>query len=248
MTKRVPIRIHFEPWPLDEIQPWGDELHWFGLTYGWYDVQIGDHRLFSTVDEPTRGVDYQIARLWHDLIEVAPYALAPLPDTLIARCARGDGWEDWIACAGHSPVDGALFDLAVAWWKHHRTLDSGHLRDAPCLTLWRVGDDVHARWRTNPWKADAPTWCSPAGDAILDAQQLTNELTRFDRALMAAMRSRIEAVAVWDRHEVQIDLELMRKQHDDQATWLDSRLARMPGGLPDWSEVIAALEELEKLT
>jgi hypothetical protein len=62
------FRIFFELRPLSDVQPWGDaesglSLHWFGLTDGWYDVAIDEHRLYSGRGE-TRGIDYQVVRLW----------------------------------------------------------------------------------------------------------------------------------------------------------------------------------------
>ncbi|XVU21087.1 DUF5984 family protein [Actinoplanes sp. CA-054009] len=42
------IRFRFELYPLDEVSPWGGEqprLHWFGLTEGWYWIEIGGHEL-----------------------------------------------------------------------------------------------------------------------------------------------------------------------------------------------------------
>jgi hypothetical protein len=51
------LRLSFELRPLEDVRPWGTlesgfHLHGFGLTDGWYDVVVGEHRLFSTPDWP----------------------------------------------------------------------------------------------------------------------------------------------------------------------------------------------------
>jgi hypothetical protein len=83
------VHLSFELRPLEDVQPWGTpesgfHLSWFGLTDGWYDVVVGERRLFSAPDGDPRGVDYQVARLW-------------------LRCARSTrpgglpAWDDVIA-------------------------------------------------------------------------------------------------------------------------------------------------------
>ncbi|MFJ2954023.1 DUF5984 family protein [Streptomyces sp. NPDC087270] len=41
------IRFRFGLTPLAEVEPWGAgrELHWFGLTDGWYGIDAGGHEL-----------------------------------------------------------------------------------------------------------------------------------------------------------------------------------------------------------
>ena len=51
------IRFRFGLYPVDEVSPRSGEqprLHWFGLTEGWYWIQVGEHELlrYSRLDHP----------------------------------------------------------------------------------------------------------------------------------------------------------------------------------------------------
>jgi hypothetical protein len=245
------LRIPFELLPLKDVQPWGTaesglSLSWFGLTYGWYDVIVGEQRLFSMADGDPRGIDYQVARLWEDLISATPFVLEPLPGPLATRARRGDAWARW-ECATREASDllGEVAELAVAWWSH-RTVDSYHLNGAPHMNLWRDGDDLQVRWRSPPSRADAPFWCSPEGDEIVAVQRFCDELARFDRDLIAAMQVRVDAIAADGlRPEIAIDVGALHAQQADRATYLHHALTIRPGGLPHWDDVIGAVLEAE---
>src|SRR5262249_1965387 len=129
------MRIRFELRPRAEC----DARNWWFLTDGWYDLVVGDRPLFGRAD-------YYVARLWEDLVDVAYAALEDVPVPLAKRLDpgdRGDAWVDdaWEACGGND-----AFAIATSWW-HERQIDTGHLRAAPRVHLWRRGDDLHVRWR-----------------------------------------------------------------------------------------------------
>ncbi len=91
----MPMNAHlfeFELRPLDQVKPWGTpadpNLHWFGLTDGQFWIQVGEHRLFE-YHQASRNhsgapqyCDYQVARLYEDIISLVPHALVPVPDDL----------------------------------------------------------------------------------------------------------------------------------------------------------------------
>ena len=149
------LHFPFELLPLEDVQPWGTpesglSLSWYGLTNGWYDLVVGEQRLFSAPDGDPRGIDYQVARLWEELLAAAPFVLEPLPRALAARARRGDAWARWERDTREAAdALGEVAELAVAWWSH-RTVGSYHLRGAPDMNLWRDGDDLHVRWRSIP--------------------------------------------------------------------------------------------------
>jgi hypothetical protein len=91
------IRFRFELRPVDKITPWGGQdrmLHWFGLTDGWYWIELDGHELLRYSDTTLRRwrgegydaarpyVDYQVVRLWEDVIQLAPAVLEPVPADL----------------------------------------------------------------------------------------------------------------------------------------------------------------------
>lgn len=242
--------IAFELCRLEDVLPFGTpetglRLHWYGLTCGWYDVVIGDQRLFSLLDGDPRGIDYQIARIWEDLLGVAPYVLEPLPAPLAARVRDGDAWAAWELEASQADTPGDAATLATAWWRH-RGVGSAHLCGAPYMNLWLDGDHVHVRWRSHR-SGSEPAWCSPSGDAVIPVQRFRDELVRFDRHLIAAMQARVDAVTARPLPpNIALDLEDLHREHADRATWLDHALSIRPGGLPPWDDVIAAVLATER--
>jgi hypothetical protein len=91
------IRFRFALTPLDRVRSWGGEdrvLHWFGLTDGWYWIELGDQELLRYTPETLRlfrrddlgpqhpYVDYYVVRLWEDLIGLTPTVMQPVPDDL----------------------------------------------------------------------------------------------------------------------------------------------------------------------
>ena len=75
---------------IDEIQPWGESpnqsLSWFGFTDGKYRLKVGNDYLLNYSEEyteyciekfpdcffDTTFVEYQVARLWEDILEIVP--------------------------------------------------------------------------------------------------------------------------------------------------------------------------------
>src|SRR5687768_14423788 len=91
--------VEFSLAPLEEITPWGNEgalsLSWFGFSLGRYRLKFGPDYLLNYSDEAVRliaqrypdvypgpWVDYQVVRLWEDLIRLVPYVVRPVPDEL----------------------------------------------------------------------------------------------------------------------------------------------------------------------
>ncbi|MEV6791726.1 DUF5984 family protein [Streptomyces sp. NPDC051320] len=50
------MRLRFELTPLDRVVPWGERpvLHWFGLTDGWYSVELGGHEVLRYSERTVR--------------------------------------------------------------------------------------------------------------------------------------------------------------------------------------------------
>src|SRR5579859_7957306 len=91
---------------VDEIAPWGEEgdysLSWFGLTDGCYWMDCGGQELFRHSDAIIEAwkrsghplsdppyMDYQIVRLWEDLLEILPAILSPVPQQILERIKPG---------------------------------------------------------------------------------------------------------------------------------------------------------------
>ena len=97
--------INFTLAPIEEIVPWGEpgsySLHWFGLTYGEYWIQAGEAALFEYSDHArnagiNRYCDYQVVRLYEDLLDMLPYILEPVPEPLVPYICgeRAKAWQN----------------------------------------------------------------------------------------------------------------------------------------------------------
>ena len=231
--------------PTAEIQPWGKpgqhSLSWFGLSDGWYWLELDGQELFRTREPAAPGeppyADYQIVRLWEDLLDVVPAVLAPVPSDLARLLEAPERFlttverlqEDDLA-EENSPAS-RVYD-GLAFW-HARGLTSGHLVGAPDLWLWRDDQTVHALWRSRA--AGAALWHPVAGHLTLPLDRFVAELRAFDRAFLAAMGERVQSLRRSNgRQGVRIDLEQLEAEQRERATWLERALSR--SATDDWAK------------
>lgn len=238
------IRFRFKLRPLTEVALWGGltgpaTLHWFGLTDGWYWIEVGGLQLLrysrDTSDRPaaTEGsaagpyADYYVARLWEDLLEVHPSAVEPVPDDLVAFLR----WrpEEW------PTLDDADASAAEEWlWSHD--LDQGHLINAPWLRLWTGQDGEHLTFRWEHGRSPGPRFDAPdQGEVVIAAEAFLAAVAEFHEELMATMESR---VAELEREGappgVELDLAQLRAEQRDRVQWLGLRVGTLS---TDWTRV-----------
>jgi len=244
------FRISFELRPLADVEPWGNpetglSLSWFGLTDGWYDLVVAEHHLFRDAAGDARGIDYQVVRLWEDMIEVAPAVLEEIPAALADRVAAADRWGKWVEQAWDLDDALDLCEVALSWWDE-RGIDTGYLRGAPRPHFWRRGDELHVRWRSLPREPDYPYWSSPSGDAVTSVAGFKDELVRFDRALVDGMRARVDAIVkAWSRPEITIDVDELCREHEHRASWLARALTTKRPSICSWDDVLSGVAQLE---
>ncbi|MFD0523121.1 DUF5984 family protein [Paractinoplanes durhamensis] len=136
--------FRFELRPLADVPPWGGErpkLHWFGLTSGWYWVELPDGEFLRYHDDAVRRwalerpyPSYYVVRFWEDLLVLRWALEEPVPEDLLSFVDGSFGArefpedDDWM---GDDRVD-AAFDL-----KSDYLVDFGYLTDSPILRAWR---------------------------------------------------------------------------------------------------------------
>jgi hypothetical protein len=240
--------IEFLLRPIDEIEPWGTppklNLHWFGLSDGSYHIDLGDVRLLE-YDEPPglpRHVEYQLARLHQDLIEMAPFVLAPLPDKMVSLlpdasvASACDILGRRFSNGDHDAVGEALEPFQA------RKLDSLYLSPGFGVWLWSHGEQVVIEWDNRSCLIDGqPAWTATVGKRELHREDFLEELRSFDRRLMTAMDDRIRAITdSWRRSDIRLDLPQIRADHAERSTWLAKALDR-PTPSCDWAAVAREL-------
>ncbi|MFE3829910.1 DUF5984 family protein [Streptomyces sp. NPDC059092] len=251
----VVLRVRFGLTPLERIRPWSAERpvpHWFGLTDGWYCLDLGGHELLRyserTVGELRGGseggpphpyVDYYVVRLWEDLLALVSGALEPVPQDLVAVAATlSPAWE-W--------RDTPEAEVALDWHGAGH-LYTGYLRVAPDIRCWRtvVGTDdtVTMAWEHQRDPEGVIEFAGPPkGRVTLPTGEFLAAVTELDRALLAAMDRRIDALEEsGPGHGAETDVAALRREHRDRATWL--RRAREHERRTDWDAVRTGVRQL----
>ncbi|MGW4830343.1 DUF5984 family protein [Amycolatopsis japonica] len=226
------IRFHFRLRPLADVETWGDRHpHWFGLTDGWYWIDVNGHKLFhhpsNTVAGKPAPVDYYVARLWEDLLEMLPSVLEPVPADLVDRMTRDhDAWCE-------EAVEDA--EAALDWYSSH-FMYTGYLATSPRVVLWRsIADQnmITVDWRHT---AEHGLDCTVPrqGQASVPTELFLRAVEEFNRELIDAMGRRITEIEARgpnpDTH-----LEQLRQEHRQRSRSLAATLQHVPA--TDWTAV-----------
>jgi hypothetical protein len=247
------IRFRFELYPPDQVSPWGGErprLHWFGLTEGWYWLEVrGQEFLHRTRHVgPHPYVDYYLARLWEDVIALTPRVLEPVPDDLQPFIAsHPTQWAhdplefvdepernrpDGLDAADHPVVSAAM-------WHSEHYLDFGYMRNPPELRLWRTSqgdrDEMTLDWRHED-DGEVGYTTDPEARLSVPTTAYLAAVHTLDGELMDSMRQRVEDLECrGGLLGTDLDLAQLRLEHDDRRHWLARNLNRRT--TTDWNAV-----------
>ncbi|TWD73336.1 hypothetical protein FB561_7225 [Kribbella amoyensis] len=232
------IRFRFGLRPLAEIAPWGGDrpnLSWFGLTDGWYWIELGDVDLLRHLPEDGDehpAVDYYVARFWEDLLRLFPAVIEDVPAALV-DLLRSDP-RTWPELDPDDPVT----DSVLTWSTDH-FLDVGYLGNAPTIRCWRHGDQVTIGWQdSDPSRYTAP----PSGEVTVSLSEFLAAVGDLHQALITAMETRVAEVIAAPPPHVAIDLTQLRAEQADRATWLSHATARQPA--TNWSHIHTAAHRI----
>ncbi|SDF40336.1 hypothetical protein SAMN05216553_101463 [Lentzea fradiae] len=223
------IRFHFRLRPLAEVAHWDGRLHWFGLTDGWYRIEVDGHKLFHH-GEAHSPVDYYVVRLWEDVQELFPALLEPVPADLADRMT-----SDQKAWYGRD-LEGV--DEALDWYSGH-LMNTSYLPGVLSVLWWRSvdgdRDTITVDWRHS--RAGAWVCAEPGrGRATVSTEAFLRAVEEFDRELIDAMGRRIaEVEAGGVAADVELDLEQLRQEHQLRARSLATAMRRVPA--TDWTAV-----------
>lgn len=249
--------------------PWGEEpelkLHWFGLTDGIYYMNLGEDQLFRSskemllhwkktypdLDINCEYVDYQVVRLYEDLLDVLADVMQAIPVELqkyIESQKSQGSWENKLRDIFDSMEDeetGDLYYLATEWWNSCRRLSTSHLNNGPNIWLWRIKNTIHIRWDNESMKVDGiRPWTAVSGDFALPIEQFEEEVKGFHNRLMTEMANRIEELKTNNPiSHISIDLPSLEKEHESRKLSLERALNRAPQ-VNNWDEVLEAINKL----
>ncbi len=271
------LHFHFQLRPLADIEPWpgvdGTQPHlgWFALSDGWYWIEAGSAELFRYSQplinqwrQTHRGeqwlntlpyVDYQVVRLWEDMIGLLPAVLEPIPLDLGLILSAAGTWATWHRAA-EKVVERALpddegwglLDAASDWW-WSRYLDTAYLQAGPHIWFWSDGSDIHLHWDNRECVLDGlPAWEATVGSYAIPVADFFEEVQDFDTRFLARMHDRITiAQAEWSRPDVSLDSDLNQEQRV-RTQWLSRNLQADIGRVStDWNAVRIAIARIEAL-
>lgn len=238
------FRILFQLRDLAHVVPWGAppnlSLSWFGLTDGAYCIDTPAGRLLDFHGKPTAGLsvtwcDYQIARLFEDMIDAFPTIMEPVPADVIDR------FHQWQANPASQiiPEDDQLADrwYRAQEWLGWRQIDFGYLVSCPKLHLWRTGDEVHGRWRLDPKNAASAQLTIREADFSLPVDDFDESANTFFRVFLGQMRERVTQIARdgWPGKPCRLDVALLVAEQDEREAEPQNRAGLKR--VADWDEV-----------
>lgn len=252
--------------PVAEVPPWGkpgdEHLHWFGLTDGQYWMEVGEDRLFEYSEQAraaldlTRYVDYQVVRLYEDILEMFPFVLEPVPAPLIPFLSgeSGQKWDAAFMAWWENPDDDPqvqrnsdLVDLCIALISNRR-LNSLHLQQAPQIGMWSDESLVYIEWDNRVAKFEGvPALSALHGTYALPREQFVSEVKSFHSRLMDQMAERIDEIRAGALPpHARIDQPGLQQEHELRRRSGDKAL-EAPSSKTDWQAILAAIREVERM-
>ena len=237
-------------------------MHWFGLTDGHFWIQADEHKLFEyhQASRSHSGVpqycDYQVARLYEDIIGLVPHALEPVPEglqqyiTLNEERPWNHFWHKWCNAIEGIDVPKADTDLLglAGRWLGHRTLDSMYLSPPTNIIIWSTPEVVHIQWDNRGLLLQGrPAWAASFGNFTMPRDAFIEEVRSFHERLTAQMAYRVLRVAsgaLAPSIRVHLDGLYSAQQFQSQPIERTLRPIEPP---TDWSEVIQAVRRLESI-
>lgn len=254
--------------PLEKCATWGrpgtDErlLHWFGLTDGVYWMNVGDSKLFEYVATErldwgsSNFCDYQVARLYEDVLQIAPYVLEAIPEPLTKHASPNveDHWaskaNEKLSDAVNKLTDDEYWQLldSSQTWIGKRQLDTLYLQPSINVRMWSDATDVHIEWdnRTST-RAGRAVWTATVGAYVLPRDQFMDEVRSFHSRLMAQMSERVESVVNGALPQsISIDVSALQREHEVRSQSIERSLAPPPVAT-EWGAVSKAITVINQL-
>jgi hypothetical protein len=266
--------FQFQFRPIETVAPWKDSngvlsVSWWALTDGWYWLNCAGEELFrhsppileywqskenAPKDPPY--VDYPVAQLWLDMLEILPEVLMPIPKELLGKIEPGLEAFRWSKKTGElvytdepNEKTEEEFYKAVLWFGR-RQLGSSFLKASPKIWFWTDGATMFIRWDNDGLNLDGyQPWASVRGTFTLPLEAFIEELHCFNNRLIKAMEERIQSIEhSWNRKEIKIDRNALTCDHEANSRALAEALQHtdIPDATP-WNEVTQAIQYFEDM-
>lgn len=199
--------------------------HWFWLTDGFYWMNVGNQRLFELSDEAIKYweinidsdekkcMDYQVVRLWEDMLEILPTILNPVPKSIHQLFLQFqenyyqniDKWYGYVENeenSGRYEKNELLFSVPLFFDAH--IISTTHIASSPLLYFWRYqdsgNDKIWIGWDFTQTISDddknqeIPIWSANKGLIEMDFNDFMNEFKQFNDKFLNKMQERIDDI------------------------------------------------------
>jgi hypothetical protein len=266
--------INFKLKHPDDVTPWGappeDRMHWFGLTDSEYWLDLGKVIFYEYSDnildhwkiKGSKYVDYHLVRLIEDWSGIFSAISEPVPDSIysIAKTQRSlyafyEKANNWLGQLIDDPSidEDSYCDKydKVIEWVYSRSLDSGHLSNAPGISFFRNGNNLSIIWNAGKVNEEQiPVWTAQTGEIEMSYDHFISEVEGFRDRFFGAMDQQVRIAVEKDWGGTMIDKNGLIKEHAQRKTDFQESiniLKDKPTRQTDWDLVASLTEELNSL-
>lgn len=254
--------FNFTLTPLEQIQPWGQRQCWFGLTDGQYWIEAGSEALLEYADHVrnkpmhTKHCNFEVARLYEDLLQILPHVLDPVPPELIPYFSGDTGkvWDklsaSWFSsCCEGAPDEDEFWEIAEisATWIGSRVLDTLYLRPSSNIKMWSDESTVFIEWDNSDKLIDNKcAWTAINGMYRLPRKIFIEEVRLFYRTLMGQMEERVNRVLDGALpNDIQVDVIGLKREHMERSQKIESALAELKCST-NWKPILNSIHKIEQ--
>jgi hypothetical protein len=189
-------------------------------------------------------VDYQVVRLYEDLLDILPAVFSPVPDEVHETVSTASGFQNWLltnnAISNKVETDqdwDDFFDFRS--WTCERFLSTMHLTQRPIILFWQYRNRIHIRWDNTSCVVNGlQPWTSIQGHHEMPVTEFMQEIESFHQRLMDLMQERVHILQTRNplSAQIHIDIEQITQEHAERTKSLELALAKKPEAV-DWERV-----------
>lgn len=229
------FKINFKLKSINDIEPWGNSMHWFGLTDGTLYIQVGDEKIYEYSDSARdyfkcdiKYNDYYLARFVTDFTELFRFIREPIPEILYNNIDKFEDMTDlWKDMYIDKPDD--IFDKfydeeytpLTEWYYMQHTFNSGHLVGGQSIEFFRHGDKIKILWKSYDdaiLENGENIWTSPNGIYEMSWKDFTDECKNFYWRFRRKIDVQTYRAYKYGIDGVEIDKKLLLKSNSDNIT------------------------------
>ncbi len=223
----------------EDILPWGNSLHWFGLSDGllWIETDDGCIYEYTTEhmtldDDKTRYNDYQLERFVQDFSYVfqmisrsVPREIYEVAEKFIDMIFK---WKELHEDDDDDSYDDFYFNEFCTLYDVFglRGIDSMHLIDGPNIFFIRCESMIKIIWVSDDTDG---RWTSPSGFHVMNYDEFVSESERFLNSYLDDMEAMVNRLLVHPLENVDIDYERLAKDLKDRKLVLSQAMKELHG-------------------